>query len=496
MKRGILVLLVIMMLFSQNVLAQDTTTNLSPDDTIDVQNYLENYMDFLINKYNGEITKEELMQAALKGMMSSMDKYTTYFTKEEQQSFMESLDGSYSGIGVQMTDGDEYIVINKVFNGSPAEKAGLMAGDEMISVNGESLKKVSLEQVATKIKGPTGTTIKMTFRRNKKELFEREIIRETIIISPVTYKIDNNVGYIKIDSFNSNTSEFFDEALVYMDSHNISKLILDLRDNPGGEVQQAVNVARKLTKKGLITKLDFKDETTADIEYYSYNNTLKYTTAVLVNEWTASASEILAAAIQELGGGFLVGTNTFGKGVVQSLYPMLSREAYEKYSKQVGAEVIDANSLFYNYGIMALDSEISGWSKMTTGHYLTPKGRYIHGIGLKPNLIVEPLSLNGVSISSLMPVTGSVEYRLDTESDEIKNVESILKFLGYEVDEPDNYFDKKTNEAIVLFQRENSLKSDGVIRQDTRELINNKLQDIVNENGDLVYKKAHWIITH
>jgi len=159
--------------------------------------------------------------------------------------------------------------------------------------------------------------------------------------------------------------------LKQMDKNNIKKIILDLRDNPGGDVGQAVSIARKFVKKGLITKLDFKSESQKDEEYYSYLEELKYKLVVLVNENSASASEILAGAIQDTGSGILVGTTTFGKGKVQNLYPILTPEAVEKYRKTF----VNGYDLLEKHGIYPSDEEIIGWVKITTGEYYTPGGK-------------------------------------------------------------------------------------------------------------------------
>lgn len=350
-----------------------------------------------------------------------------------------------------------------------------------------------MEEVAGLIKGPSGTKVVIGVLRNGTDgVIELEVTRRQIIINPVTHKIEGDIGYIKLESFNSNASKAMEEALKQMDKNNIKKIILDLRDNPGGDVGQAVSIARKFVKKGLITKLDFKSESQKDEEYYSYLEELKYKLVVLVNENSASASEILAGAIQDTGSGILVGTTTFGKGKVQNLYPILTPEAVEKYRKETGETFVNGYDLLEKHGIYPSDEEIIGWVKITTGEYYTPNGRMIDGVGLEPDVYVENEPegkykiLEGVE--KLRKVT---KPSLNAQSEDVLNAEKILSALGYDVDTPDNLMDEKTVKAVAEFQRDCGLYSYGVLDFATQQALNDKLDELLLvKNRDKQYEKA------
>lgn len=470
--------------------AEEATTQ---EKEILFSDYFKSMMDMAQDKYKGEITEKQMLEGALKGIFSTMDSYTVYYTVEESQDFFTDINGSYTGIGVVMSEVDGKIVIDKVYPSSPAEEAGIKKGDVIAQVDGKSVENLSLEEVAGLIKGPSGTKVVIGVLRNGTDgVIELEVTRRQIIINPVTHKIEGDIGYIKLESFNSNASKAMEEALKQMDKNNIKKIILDLRDNPGGDVGQAVSIARKFVKKGLITKLDFKSESQKDEEYYSYLEELKYKLVVLVNENSASASEILAGAIQDTGSGILVGTTTFGKGKVQNLYPILTPEAVEKYRKETGETFVNGYDLLEKHGIYPSDEEIIGWVKITTGEYYTPNGRMIDGVGLEPDVYVENEPegkykiLEGVE--KLRKVT---KPSLNAQSEDVLNAEKILSALGYDVDTPDNLMDEKTVKAVAEFQRDCGLYSYGVLDFATQQALNDKLDELLLvKNKDKQYEKA------
>ena len=232
----------------------------SENDAFDPE-YFESVMDMVKGKYAGEVEDSQLIEGALKGMLDTMDPYTTYFSQEQADNFFIDVDGTYEGIGLVMEKKSDYVVISKVFSGSPAEKSGLLQGDRIVTVDGQSVVGVSIEEVASLIKGETGTKVTLGIARsNSAGIINIDVTRMKIKINPVNYEIKDNIGYIKLEMFNANTNEFITNALKEMDKNNINKIILDLRDNPGGLVDQCVSLSRKFVPKGLITKLAFKSE--------------------------------------------------------------------------------------------------------------------------------------------------------------------------------------------------------------------------------------------
>ena len=263
--------------------------------------------------------------------------------------------------------------------------------------------------------------------------------------------------------------------------NKISKLILDLRDNPGGEVDQVVKIAKNFVPKGLITKLHFKSDRVKDEEYYSDNKDLKYKLVVLVNESSASASEILAGAIQDTSSGVLVGTKTYGKGKVQNIYPVLSPAAYKKYEDKFGVKIVDGYDL-YKHGLTPADDEIIGWTKITTGEYYTPNGRMIDGTGLQPDYYVENNFLqNEVDIRDVDSLSKTTKPTQNDKSLDVYNAEKLLKLLGYDIKKPDITFDKESAAAVYNFQKDNGLFPYGVLDFSTQQALNNKLEKLLSE---------------
>lgn len=458
--------------------------------------YLESVMDMVNEKYKGQITQKKLIEGALKGMFDTMDPYTTYYTRDEAESFFGDMNGSYKGIGVMFSEFDGKFVVDKVFNSSPAEEAGILAGDIIVEVDGTSIIGVSSEEAASLIKGEEGTKVTLgIIRDGQDEIIRCEVTRKEIRVSPVSYYIKDGIGYIKLEMFNSNASESMNKAFEEMDKNNITKIILDLRDNPGGEVNQTVSIAKKLVPEGLITKLDYKSELQKDEEYYSSLKKLKYKLVVLVNEMSASASEILAGAIQDTGSGTLVGTKTFGKGKVQNVYPILTPEASKKYEQEFGVKIINGFDLFVSHGISPDDDEIMGWIKITTGEYYTPDGRMIDGKGLEPDIYVEnEKTLGNINPKSISKLKKMSKPSLNTESTDVFNAESILLLSGYEVDTPDTLMDAKTVRAVADFQKDCGLFSYGVLDYTTQQALNDKLEELI-VSTDRQYTRALELLT-
>jgi carboxyl-terminal processing protease len=452
--------------------------------------YLKSVMDMIKERYNGEISDEQLIEGALKGMFDTMDAYTTYFTMEEAQDFLMGVSGEYEGIGISMTKNGDYIMVVRAFPASPAERAGLRSGDKIVTVDGRNIIGISSDEAQSLIIGEAGTKVKLGILRNGHDgIILVEIEREKIRLNPVFHEIRGEIGYIRIESFNSNTGQYIAQALGEMDANNITKIVLDLRDNPGGEVSQAVAVAENFVPEGLITKLDFKSENLTDQEYYSSLENPEYEVAVLVNGLTASASEILAGAIQDAGAGTLIGTKTFGKAKVQSLIPLLKPEAYAAYEEQLGVKILNAYDLL-SYKIIPKKSEVIGYTKITTGTYTTPRGRMIDGVGLTPDIEVEDVQPeNGINVRAIQKLTVTSKPGLDSEGVDVNNAEKILMLLGYDVDTPDMLLDKKTYDAVWKFRTDNGLYPGGVLDFTTQKLLNQKLEEKIMEL-DKQYKAA------
>lgn len=301
-----------------------------------------------------EVSEDDLVQGSIKGMFSGLgDIYSQYYTKEEFESLKEQTSGSFVGIGVYIspTSDDDYITIVAPIEGSPAEKGGIKSGDKIIKVDDQNVYANDSDKAISMIKGKAGTEVKLTLKRGEEEL-NLKIKREEIISKSVDSKfLEDGIGYIKITSFNENTYKEFTEALSNLKKENMKGLVLDLRNNPGGLLDICSEIADDLIGEGTIV---YTKDNKGDKEYIkSDSNKLGLPIAVLVNEGSASASEILTAAIVDNDEGIAIGTTTFGKGLVQSVRELKDGTGY----------------------------------KLTTAQYFTPNDNYIHGKGIEPKII-------------------------------------------------------------------------------------------------------------
>lgn len=318
----------------------------------EIENLVEKY-------YLNDIDTEEVENYLYKGMIAGLDDaYGAYYTKEEYQSMKDSTNGSYYGIGVEMTQNmtTGIITITRVFDDSPAEEAGLLPGDVLYKVSDTEVTGEDLTKVVSMVKGADGTTVAIEIaREGESDYLTFEVERRMIELVTVTHKmLDGNIGYIAISSFDDVTVNQFMEALDDLENQGETALIIDLRNNGGGLVSTACSILDRLLPEGLIVytedKYGNREEMTSDAENY-FDKPL----AVLVNGNSASASEIFAGAIKDYGTGTLVGTQTFGKGIVQKIYPLSDGTAV----------------------------------KLTVSKYYTPKGNNIHEIGITPDVEVE-----------------------------------------------------------------------------------------------------------
>ncbi len=470
--RYICTVLVVIVLLGQVSLAA------TEQDETDAQ-YLKGVLELIRDQYEGVISDDELVLGAVKGMFNSLDPYTVFFDNEETEDFVDTMNGAFGGIGVTMQISGDYIIIMEVLSGSPAERAGLLQGDKIVEAEGVSLVKESTEKAASLIKGEVGTKVKLGILRDGRTVPRYyEVSREIININPITYEIRGNIGYIKLSMFTSNSDEHMIKALEEIDKKNITKIIFDLRDNPGGEVNQAVQVAQKFVPKGLITKLDYHSSRYRDASYYSYLEDPKYKLVVLVNGNSASASEIVSGAIQDTEVGKLVGTKTFGKAKFQSLIPLLTLDAFEKYKKQ-GIYAVNGYDL-QNQGIYPTNDEIAGYTKMSLGVYYTPKGRMIDGSGLEPDVAVEdPKPVAGIYVNDIGKLTGEGIIRLNGQGVDVYYAEMLLKVIGYDVQTPDNTLDIDTAAALRAYQKDTGLPVTAILDKQTRTALNNELHKVL-----------------
>ncbi len=316
----------------------------------ELNQYIEEY-------YLFDYEEEDVENGIYKGLMAGLgDVYTGYYTPEEYASFMESSNGSYSGIGAMMQQ--DYttgiITVVRVFDDSPSAEAGMQPGDVLYEVEGEEVTGQDLSLVVSDLKGEEGTQVRISIVRGA-EVLEMTLTRKSIQVPTVESRmIKDEIGYIAITEFDDVTEEQFMVALSSLEMQGMKKLIVDLRDNGGGLVDVTCAILDRLLPEGLIVytedKYGNRQEERSDAENY-FDGGL----AVLVNGNSASASEIFAGAVKDYGVGTLIGTKTFGKGIVQSLFPLPDGSAV----------------------------------KITVSRYYTPAGNNIHEVGITPDIVVE-----------------------------------------------------------------------------------------------------------
>ena len=333
-------------------------TLMTSDSSKDISQTLDTYKSLIEKYYLGDIDEEGLKEGAIKGYIEGLgDPYTEYISKEDMNDYLEDTMGNFVGIGIYMvqdTESNRIMVLSPIKN-SPAERAGIKPGDLIMSVNGEECTADDMTAISTKIKGEEGTTVKLQILREE-ETLDFEIKRENIVVNPVEGEVlENNIGYIEFSSFDENTAEEFKTKFEELQSKGITSLIIDLRNNGGGIVDEALQIADYIADKDSVLLYEVDKDNNETVEKSENDPIINMPIIILTNENTASSSEILAGALKDLGKAKIVGTKTYGKGVIQQILTLP-----------------DGSGL-----------------KITTEKYLTPNRTEINEIGIEPNETVE-----------------------------------------------------------------------------------------------------------
>ena len=331
---------------------------MTSDESQDISQTLDTYRAVIDKYYLGEVDEESLKEGAIKGYIEGLgDPYTEYISKEDMQDYLEDTMGNFVGIGIYMvkdTETNRIMILTPIKN-SPAERAGIRPGDYIIAVDGEEYTGDDLTVISTKIKGEEGTTVKLQILRGE-ETLDFEITRENIVVNPVDGELlENNIGYIEFSSFDEGTAEQFKTKFEELQSQGITSLIIDLRNNGGGIVDEALQIAGYIADKDSVLLYEVDKDNNETVEKNESDPIINMPVIILTNENTASSSEILAGALKDLGKARTVGTKTYGKGVIQQILTLPD-----------GSGV-----------------------KITTEKYLTPNRTEINEIGIEPDETVE-----------------------------------------------------------------------------------------------------------
>jgi carboxyl-terminal processing protease len=306
-------------------------------------------------QYLHPVEPAQLVDGAIKGIVGSLnDPYSVYLEPKTFSQLQEQIKGSFGGLGILVGVKEEYLTVVRVYEGTPAARGGIDEGDVITRIDEHDARAIDLETAINLMRGKVGSEVKLTIDRQG-ETKEFTLVREEISVPTVEGQRipGTDIGYLSISQFTERTGEEMNETLARLQNEPIKGLILDLRDNPGGELTAAVSVAKSFIPKGPIVYIDYRFG--RDQEFTSEGHTLQLPLVVLINERSASAAEILAGAVKDTGAGTLVGVKTFGKGIVQTVFPLDN-----------GAGL-----------------------KLTTARYLTPNRKDIHQIGVEPDILVE-----------------------------------------------------------------------------------------------------------
>ena len=411
------------------------------------------------NYLDKNITSEQLIQGALKGMAESVgDPYTTYLVNDETAQLDETVNGAFGGIGAELKSDQSRVVISTTMEGSPSQQVGLQADDVITKVDGEDMTGKTISEVLKKVRGEVGTDVVLTIERAGTSL-EVKLTRASIAINTVKAELDKedaSIGHVRITSFAKNTAEELEKAVKDLTEKGAKSFVFDVRYNPGGLLDQAYKVANMFLKDGepivqVEDRFGEKKIYKASSSIGEFKITQPY--VLLVNEGSASASEILAAAIKEGAGGQIVGTKTYGKGTVQSI-----------------VDITDNSELKY-----------------TNAKWLTPNGNWIHKEGVTPTKEV-----NLPDYAFLKIIDARETLKVGSVSQNVLSVETILKGLGYSVT-ADGYFDEATKNAVKSYQQKEGLTATGEVDEETAQKLMDSVRELIQQN-DTQYQAAKELL--
>lgn len=399
----------------------------------------------IMDKYLNGAKSEDLINGASQGMLASLgDPYSRYLVKEQGSAYTQGYEGEFSGVGITLQEADGKFIVASITEGAPAERGGVHAGDEIVGVNGASIKGKAYEDVISILRGDVGSKVKLTLQRGEAKTFDVELTREAIAVHTVTSEmLSGGIGHVTISKFGEKTDDEFKTEVEKLQKEGMTKLLLDLRSNPGGLLQSTIQIANMLVPK---------DKVILEVVYKNHAKTVTYRSkqekpwtipiVVLVNGQSASASEVLTAALKESAGATVVGEKTFGKGIVQTFQQ------------------------FRDKSVLSL----------TEAQWKTPGGTWIHKQGVTPDVKVAL-----PAFASLSQLPFGTELKIGSYGDNVKTLQRMLQELGYTPVGDIGLFNVQTADALSRFQKDNKLEETGTFNDRTGyrilELLSNKLKE-------------------
>lgn len=407
--------------------------------------------------YLEDVDKNTLIEGAVQGMLDTLeDPYSVYMDAETVEEFNQQIESSFEGIGAEVSMVDGKVTIVAPIKDSPAERAGLKPNDQILKVDGNSVEGLDLYEAVSKIRGKQGTTVTLEIDRpGVSKPLSVDLVRDDIPLETVyseTKEIEGKKqGIIEITSFSENTADRFEEELTLLEKQGIQGLVIDVRGNPGGLLTSIEDILKNFVTKDK----PYLQIENGDGKKERHVSNLKegkdYPISVLINEGSASASEILAIALKEAANAEVVGATSFGKGTVQQTIPMG-----------------DGSTI-----------------KLTLFKWLSPDGNWIHEKGVEPTIKVDQPDYFYAN-----PIQVEETLKYNDSDDNIANAQVILKGLGYDPGRVDGYFSEQTKEAVIKYQKDNDLKASGELTSDTAEKLQTSVIEKIRSGEDDLQKDA------
>ncbi|MGP4040695.1 S41 family peptidase [Gracilibacillus sp. D59] len=413
--------------------------------------------------YVKEVKDKQLIEGAIQGMLQSLeDPYSVYMDQKTMDQFNEQIESSFEGIGAEVSMKEGSVTIVAPIKDSPAEKAGLKPNDQILSVDGESVEGLDLYEAVNKIRGEKGSKVVLEIRRpGVEDILEVEITRDAIPLETVyaeTKEVDGKlIGIIELTSFSEDTATDFEKELGKMEENGIDGLVIDVRGNPGGLLPTVEDILKNFVPKDT-PYIQIEDPSGKKTRYFSDLESPKdYPIVTLINEGSASASEILAASLNEALDYEIVGETSFGKGTVQQTISMG-----------------DGSTI-----------------KITRFRWLTPEGNSIHEVGVKPTI---EQKMPNYYYTNPIQIEEPLTY--NQSDDKIENVQIMLDGLGYDPGRKDGYFNEATQSAVEAFQKDQDLNVTGEVDKKTAEVLQTAIVEKVQKGeDDLQLEKAIETLT-